>query len=95
MTEEQKQFLSRINAYAEEKLADIDPQNTRVSFQLAQLKPVMEAIASETGQSLEDVFIAYMDLASAAAAAREKKLQNDLGVVPGFPGFPGFPGYPS
>lgn len=86
MTEEQRKFLNRINAYAEEVLADIDPQKTRISFQLEKLKPVMEEIASETNRSLEDVFIEYMDLASTAAAEKEKKLQNELGNdISGFP----------
>ncbi|MBQ8592322.1 MAG: hypothetical protein IJ485_06225 [Lachnospiraceae bacterium] len=79
MTEEQRKFLDRINEYAEKVLADIDPQKTRISFQLEKLKPVMEEIASETGRSLEDVFIEYMDLASTDAAAKELKLQSELG----------------
>ena len=32
MTTENKKILDRINAYAEEKLADIDPQKTRIHF---------------------------------------------------------------
>lgn len=79
MTEEQRKFLDRINAYAEQVLADIDPQKTKISFQLEKLKPVMEEIASETGRSLEDVFIEYMDLASTDAATKELKLQSELG----------------
>lgn len=79
MTKEQKKFLDRINAYAEEVLADIDPQKTRISFQLEKLKPIMEEIASETDRSVEDVFIEYMDLASTVAADKEKELQNELG----------------
>ena len=49
MTTENKKILDRINAYAEEKLADIDPQKTRISFQLEALKPIMQEIAYEPG----------------------------------------------
>ncbi len=78
MTPENKEILDRINAYAEEALADIDPQKTRISFQLEALKPVMQEIADEKGMSIEDVFILYMDLASEAAVEAEKQLQATL-----------------
>lgn len=78
MTAEQKEILSRIQAYADNVLKDIDPQKTQVSFQLEKLKPVMEEIAAEKGMALEDIFILYMDLASEAAVEAEKKLQADL-----------------
>ena len=78
MTPEDKKILDRINTYAEEALADIDPQKTRISFQLEALKPVMEEIAQETGSSVEDIFIRYMDLASEAAVEADKKLQATL-----------------
>lgn len=78
MTPEDKKILDRINAYAEEALADIDPQKTRISFQLEALKPVMDEIAKETGSSVEDIFIRYMDLASEAAVEADKKLQATL-----------------
>ena len=81
MTEKNAKILQRINAYAEEKLADIDPQKTPVSFQLETLKPVMQEIADEEGMSLEDMFILYMDLASEAGVIAEKKLQDDLGTA--------------
>ena len=64
MTEKNAKILQRINTYAEEKLADIDPQKTPVSVQLETLKPIMQTIADEEGMSLEDMFILYMDLAS-------------------------------
>ena len=51
MTSEEQKILDRINAYAEEALADIDPQKTRISFQLEALKPIMQEIADETGKS--------------------------------------------
>ena len=75
MTPENKKILNRINAYAEKVLADIDPQNTRISYQLEALKPVMQEIADETGKSIEDVFILYMDLASEASVEAENNLQ--------------------
>ena len=82
MTEHNAKILQRINAYAEEHLADIDPQKTPVSFQLETLKPIMQEIADEEGMSLQDMFILYMDLASEAGVIAEKKLQDDLGESP-------------
>lgn len=78
MTSEEQKILDKINDYAEKALADIDPQKTRISFQLEALKPIMEEIAKETGKSVEDVFILYMDLASEAAVEADKKLQAAL-----------------
>lgn len=78
MTPENRQILDRINAYAEEVLADIDPQKTRISFQLDKLRPVMQEIADEKGMSLEDIFILYMDLASEASVEAENNLQATL-----------------
>ncbi len=71
-------MLARINAYSEKVLGDIDPQKTRVSFQLDKLKPIMQEIADEKGLSLEDVFIKYMDLASIVSARQDAKLKEDL-----------------
>lgn len=79
MTSEEQKILDRINAYAENALADIDPQKTRISFQLEALKPVMQEIADETGKTVEDIFILYMDLASEAAVEAEAKFQAELG----------------
>ncbi len=78
MTPENKKILDRINAYAETALADIDPQKTRISFQLEALKPVMEEIAAEKGVSVEDIFILYMDLASEASVEAELIRDNPL-----------------
>ena len=75
---EDKDMLNRIDAYAEQVLGDIDPQKTRISFQLDKLKPIMQEIADETGKSLEDIFILYMDLASESAVDADKKLQATL-----------------
>lgn len=84
------EFLSRINAYSEKVLGDIDPQSTKVSVQLDKLRPVMEDLAKETGTSLEDVFIRYMDLASTQKVEMNDKLKKtldeagvaDLGTLP-------------
>lgn len=78
MTDENRKIWERISAYAEEVLKDIDPQKTQVSVQLDALRPVMEEIAKEKKQSLEDIFILYMDLASEASVEAETKFQADL-----------------
>ncbi len=78
LNEEEKDMLSRINAYAEKVLGDIDPQKTRISFQLEQLKPIMQEIADEKNMALEDVFIKYMDLASIVSAKQDAMLKEDL-----------------
>lgn len=81
LTQEQKDMLTRINAYAENVLGEIDPQKTRISFQLDKLKPIMQEIASEKGITVEDVFIEYMDLASIVSAKQDAKLKEDLDEV--------------
>ena len=75
---EELQMLDRINAYAEKVLGDIDPQKTRISYQLEKLKPVMEEIAAEKGLALEDIFIKYMDLASIVSAKENAMLKEEL-----------------
>lgn len=78
MTEQDREFLKRINDYANEVLADIDPQKVQVSVQLEKLRPIMEKLSTEAGMSLEDVFIKYMDLASEASVKREKDFQDEF-----------------
>lgn len=78
MTDENREILARINAYAEDALGETDPQKVPVSAQLEKLKPVMEEIASEKKMSLEDLFILYMDLQSEASCASQKKLEESL-----------------
>lgn len=70
------EFLKRINDYAEQVMADIDPQKTPVSQQLEQLRPIMQEIADEEGASLDDIFIRYMDAASLFAMKRENEFQE-------------------
>lgn len=79
MTPEDRELLERINAYADNVLQDIDPQKTRVSFQLDKLRPIMEEIAKEQNSTVEDIFIKYMDLASEANVATQRKFQNTVG----------------
>lgn len=78
MTVKDMEILERINKYAEEKLGDIDPQNTQVSKQLSVLMPKMQEIADELGISLEDMFIKYMDLQSEASLINEMKLRESF-----------------
>lgn len=78
MTEENKNLLARINAYADSVLGEIDPQKVPVSTQLEKLKPIMEEIAKEKNMSLEDIFILYMDLQSEASCASNEKLRESL-----------------
>jgi len=78
MTPENREILERISAYAETKLADIDPQKVQISYQLEKLRPIMEEIAKEKSMSLEEVFILYMDLSSEAAVLSNEKLKADL-----------------
>ena len=79
MTKEDAAFLERINNYADEVLDGIDPQKTQVGFMLEKLKPVMEEIASESGESVESAFIRYMDLASERSVELERKFQSTMG----------------
>lgn len=78
MTEENRKFLERINAYANDVLGEIDPQKVQVSLQLDKLRPIMEEIAEERGMLVEDIFILYMDLQSVAACKTEEKLREEL-----------------
>ena len=80
MTEADKEFLDRITAYAGEVMADIDPDPTvtPISTQLNYLRPVMEEISGETGESVEDIFIRYMDLASTVAAKKQAEFEEDF-----------------
>lgn len=78
LSNEDKEILTRINEYSEKVLGDIDPQKTRVSFQLDKLKPIMQKIADEKGMDLEDLFIKYMDLASIVSAKQNEMLKEDL-----------------
>lgn len=77
MTEDDKNFLDRITAYAEEVMADMDSEKTRISVQLDKLRPIMEEIAAEQKIAVEDVFIRYMDLASCAGKKKQEDFNRD------------------
>lgn len=79
MNDKAKYILDKVSKYADEVMQDIDPQKTRVSFQLEKLKPVMEELSKEFNQPVEDIFIEYMDAASEASLETERKFQNTVG----------------
>ena len=81
MTEEERVFLKRINDYADIVLEGIDPQKVQISFQLEKLRPIMDELAAESNQTVEEVFIKYMDLASEDSVKKEQKLQRELGDI--------------
>lgn len=78
MTPEDREFLNKINAYAEEVMPDIDPQKVRVSEQIDKLRPILQELAMVHKMSVEDTFIRYMDLATEAAVSRENQFQEDF-----------------
>ncbi|MBO5337640.1 MAG: hypothetical protein J6A94_10975 [Lachnospiraceae bacterium] len=88
MTDEQRQILARINAYAEEVMGDIDPQKVPVSTQLQNLRPIMEEIAGEMNMSLTDFFILYMDLQSEASCLTDQKMREELQDINNGDGMP-------
>ncbi len=73
-----QEILKELNKYAEDVLGDIDPQKTPVSMQLEKLKPKMEQLAKENGVSTEDIFIRYMDLASAQKVKMEENFKETM-----------------
>lgn len=79
MTNEDREMLERINEFANKELDHIDPQNTRVGYQLQKLRPIMQEIAMERQMPVEDVFIKYMDLASEQSVELQRKFQNTVG----------------
>ncbi|HOO27438.1 MAG TPA: hypothetical protein PLU43_03155 [Lachnospiraceae bacterium] len=84
MTLEERQFLDKINQYAENVLKDIEPQKTLVSTQIEKLKPVMEMLAKENDLPLEEIFIKYMDLQSELSAENEQKFKEQTLSGPDF-----------
>lgn len=78
LEESDKELFTKISAYSEQVMGDIDPQKVRISEQLEKLKPVMEEIASQRNMALEDVFIKYMDVASLVAAKRDQRFKSDM-----------------
>lgn len=79
LSQEDKIFLDRITAYANQAMPDLDPQKTQVSVQLDRMMPIFETIAREQHKPVEDIFIRYMDLANEAFVASNDKLKEALG----------------
>ena len=78
--ENEKQYIfTKVSEYADKVLNGIDPQKTRISFQLEKLKPVMEELSKELNRPVEDIFIDSMDGASDAALETERKFQSTMG----------------
>ncbi len=78
LSDDDKDLLTRVSAYSEKVIGDVDPQQMRISEQLEKLKPVMQEIAAERKMTLEDIFIKYMDLASLVLAKKEEKFKEDI-----------------
>ncbi|MGL5258693.1 MAG: hypothetical protein ACRC7V_01155 [Lachnospiraceae bacterium] len=78
MNQEEKQFLDKINEYAEKVMPDIDPRKVRISEQIDKLRPILQELAMIEKKSVEDIFIKYMDLATEASIINENKLNEDF-----------------
>ena len=76
MTKEDREFLGKITAYAEEVMGDIDPEKVRISEQIDKLRPVLQELAMIHKIPVEDVFIRYMDLATEAAIEKNNKFND-------------------
>ena len=83
MTQADREFLGRINAYADEVMDDIDPEKVRISEQLDKLRPVLQELAMIHKMPVEDVFIKYMDLATEAAIEKNNKFNEDYKEILG------------
>ncbi len=84
LSDEDKDIISRISAYSEKVIGNVDPQKVRISEQLDKLKPIMQEIAQEKGVAAEDIFIKYMDLVTLINAKKDQKFKedmHDLGVL--------------
>lgn len=78
LSDDDKDLLNRVSAYSEKVIGEIEPSQMRISEQLDKLKPIMQEIADERGQKLEDIFIKYMDLASLVLAKKDEKFKSDM-----------------
>lgn len=78
MTESDREFLNKINAYANEVMPDIDPQKVRISEQIEKLRPILQELAMVEKKPVEDIFIKYMDLATEHSVEYEKKMNTDF-----------------
>ena len=78
MTAEDREFLKRINDFADEVMSDIDPEKVRISEQIEKLRPILQELAMVHKMPVEDVFIKYMDLATEAAIEKNNKFNEDF-----------------
>lgn len=83
MTKEDREFLGKIMAYANEVMGDVDPEKVRISEQLDKLRPVLQELAMIHKMPVEDVFIKYMDLATEAAIEKNNKFEEDYKEILG------------
>ena len=83
MTKEDREFLGKIMAYANEVMGDVDPEKIRISEQLDKLRPVLQELAMIHKMPVEDVFIKYMDLATEAAIEKNNKFEEDYKEILG------------
>ncbi|MGN1314621.1 MAG: hypothetical protein ACI4VG_06345 [Lachnospiraceae bacterium] len=78
MTEQDREFLNQINAFVEEHMADVNPEQVRISEQLDMLRPILQKLALVHAMPVEEVFMKYMDLATEAAVERERKFKEEF-----------------
>ena len=78
MTEQDREFLNQINAFVEEHMANVNPEQVRISEQLDMLRPILQKLALVHAMPVEEVFMKYMDLATEAAVERERKFKEEF-----------------
>ncbi|MBQ2800839.1 MAG: hypothetical protein IJF03_05575 [Lachnospiraceae bacterium] len=76
--QDKKAILNRVNVYADTVLPERDPSKVPIRVQLDALKPEMEKLAEEFNVSVEDIFIAYMDMNTETVAEADAKVQEQL-----------------
>lgn len=81
MTDKDRIFLDKINTYADQVMPDIDPQKVRISEQIEKLRPILQELAMQEKDSVENIFIRYMDLATEASVEYDKKMNQDFDGV--------------
>lgn len=81
MTAEDREFLNTIQNYADEVLADIDPEKVQISEQLQKLRPILQELAMKHQMNVEEVFIKYMDLATEKAVEFDQKVKSDFADI--------------
>ena len=81
MTNEDRQFLNKINEYADKVMPDINPQEVRISEQIEKLRPILQELAMSEKKNVEEIFIKYMDLATEHSIEYDKKMNQDYDGV--------------